>query len=348
MAKTYKNYPEAVSNNAKRGIKLNEEVNNRCATQVGKVRARQLANREAITYDTVKRMYSYLSRAEEYYDESDTKACGTISYLLWGGLAGKRWSKSIIDEEEKIMSSTLLHKSFEDTSMLIKDIDGKKGIVSGYFSKFGNVDRHNDIMAKGCYAKSIAENGPQAKGRIAHLWSHSSYEPIGKLQELNEDDFGLYFVSKIVDSAKGRDVMAYYEAGIVNEHSVGFSIVKEAYEGDDADEPTYKRVRTITEAKLWEGSSVVIGANPETPTISVKDASEEEVKSLIDRLGRMQKQLRNGSKMTDEAFIQLEIECTQIQKALSSLVTEEPQKHSKETEPNLLEIWEGVKVKFEI
>ena len=66
MAKTYKNYPEAVSNNAKRGIELNEAVNNRCATQVGKVRAQQLANREAITYDTVKRMYSYLSRAETY------------------------------------------------------------------------------------------------------------------------------------------------------------------------------------------------------------------------------------------------------------------------------------------
>ena len=82
MAKTYKNYPEAVSNNAKRGIELNEAVNNRCATQVGKVRAQQLANREAITYDTVKRMYSYLSRAETYYDENDTKACGTISYLL--------------------------------------------------------------------------------------------------------------------------------------------------------------------------------------------------------------------------------------------------------------------------
>ena len=43
-------------------------------------------------------MYSYLSRAEEYYDESDTKACGTISYLLWGGLAGKRWAASKLKE----------------------------------------------------------------------------------------------------------------------------------------------------------------------------------------------------------------------------------------------------------
>jgi len=85
---SYADYPDAVSNNAKRGIELNEKVNNKCATQVGKVRAQQLAKKEAITVETIKRMFSYLSRAEEYYDEGDSEACGTISYLLWGGKAG--------------------------------------------------------------------------------------------------------------------------------------------------------------------------------------------------------------------------------------------------------------------
>jgi hypothetical protein len=87
-------YPESVRNNAKRGIELNEKNNNRCATQVGKVRAQQLADGEPITLDTVKRMYSYLSRAAEYYDESDTTACGTISYLLWGGKSALSWAES--------------------------------------------------------------------------------------------------------------------------------------------------------------------------------------------------------------------------------------------------------------
>ena len=43
-------------------------------------------------------MVSYLSRAETYYDPNDTKACGTISYLLWGGLAAKRWAISKLKE----------------------------------------------------------------------------------------------------------------------------------------------------------------------------------------------------------------------------------------------------------
>ena len=43
-------------------------------------------------------MYSYLSRAEEYYDESDTTACGTISYLLWGGKSAKSWAEAKMKE----------------------------------------------------------------------------------------------------------------------------------------------------------------------------------------------------------------------------------------------------------
>lgn len=98
VMESYSDYPESVSNNAKRGIELNEKNNNKCATQVGKVRAQQLADGKPVSVETIKRMYSYLSRAEEYYDENDTQACGTISYLLWGGLSAKRWAESKLKE----------------------------------------------------------------------------------------------------------------------------------------------------------------------------------------------------------------------------------------------------------
>ena len=95
---TYSDYGEGVRNNAKRGIELNKKVNNRCATSVGKIRAQQLARGEKLSVSTIKRMYSYLSRAEEYYDPNDSKACGTISYLLWGGKAGLAWSRGKLKE----------------------------------------------------------------------------------------------------------------------------------------------------------------------------------------------------------------------------------------------------------
>lgn len=97
---TYSDYPTSVRNNAKRGIELNEKQNNKCATQVGKVRAQQLAKGEPISKETIKRMYSYLSRAEEYYDEGDTTSCGYISYLLWGGKSALRWAESKLKELE--------------------------------------------------------------------------------------------------------------------------------------------------------------------------------------------------------------------------------------------------------
>ena len=68
VLESYSDYPSSVSNNAKRGLKLNEAVNNKCATQVGKIRAQQLAQGKPISKEIIKRMYSYLSRAEAYYN----------------------------------------------------------------------------------------------------------------------------------------------------------------------------------------------------------------------------------------------------------------------------------------
>jgi len=95
---SYSDYPNSVSNNAKRGIELNEKQGNKCGTQVGKVRAQQLAKGEPISVETIKRMHSYLSRAEVYYDPNSTTECGTISYLLWGGKAALGWSRNKLRE----------------------------------------------------------------------------------------------------------------------------------------------------------------------------------------------------------------------------------------------------------
>jgi len=118
ILESYTDYPSGVKNNAKRGLELNEKVNNKCATQVGKIRAQQLAQGKPISEETIKRMYSYLSRAEEYYDENDKEACGTISYLLWGGKAGKRWAESKLKELGEI---ELASEVINDSMAIIDD-----------------------------------------------------------------------------------------------------------------------------------------------------------------------------------------------------------------------------------
>ena len=140
IMESYSDYPDAVSNNAKRGRELNEKVNNKCATDVGKIRSATLEAKKPVSVETIKRMYSYLSRAEEYYKEGDNEACGTISYLLWGGKAGKRWAESKLKElgelklasvkvndDFAIIMDRLAYSSKEKAEQIAEDI-GCEGI----------------------------------------------------------------------------------------------------------------------------------------------------------------------------------------------------------------------------
>lgn len=96
---SFSDYGDSVKNNAKRGRELNEANGNKCATGVGKVRSAQLEAGKPISIETIKRMYSYLSRAEIYYDQADSNSdCGYISFMLWGGKSALSWSRNKLRE----------------------------------------------------------------------------------------------------------------------------------------------------------------------------------------------------------------------------------------------------------
>jgi hypothetical protein len=97
--------PEGAASAARRGLKLRESLppSRRGGTAVGITRAHQLANREAISFSTVKRMYSFFARHS--VDKSgegwgkDSK--GWQAWLLWGGDAGKTWADGIVARHKK-------------------------------------------------------------------------------------------------------------------------------------------------------------------------------------------------------------------------------------------------------
>ena len=114
---SYNDYPEKVKSNAKRGIELNKENGNKCATQVVKVRAQQLANGENVSLDTIRRMRAFLIRQKDNYElarnRKDYSACGYISYLLWGGEEAIGWA------EKKLRQAG---EEFEELSAVEKEI----------------------------------------------------------------------------------------------------------------------------------------------------------------------------------------------------------------------------------
>ena len=88
---TYSDYPESATNNAKRAIKWKEEKGSDCGTQTGWTRARQLANRDNISRDTIARMASF-KRHQQHKDVPYSEGCGGIMWDAWGGSSGVNWA----------------------------------------------------------------------------------------------------------------------------------------------------------------------------------------------------------------------------------------------------------------
>lgn len=91
--------PLAVARAARRGLALRESLppSRRGGTIIGVRRASQLANRQPVSLDTIKRMASYFARHEvdkqgEGWGE-DSK--GYQAWLLWGGDPGRAWANRI-------------------------------------------------------------------------------------------------------------------------------------------------------------------------------------------------------------------------------------------------------------
>jgi len=104
FADTIKDYPDGVKSAAQRALKYADENGwGSCGTEVGKQRANQLAKGEPISVDTIKRMYSYLSRHKVDLDSSKEygDGCGKLMYDAWGGKAGLTWSESKLGQLEK-------------------------------------------------------------------------------------------------------------------------------------------------------------------------------------------------------------------------------------------------------
>jgi len=195
----------------------------------------------------------------------------------------------------------------------IVDADMKQGIVTGYFSKFNNVDADGDIIRPGAFTKTIQEQGPDSKlPRIKHLLNHDPSMPLGKITKLYEDSYGLAYESQIGSHELGEDFIQMIESGLITEHSIGFKIIKrnavQSYE-NYLRNPELGQFE-ITEIKLYEGSSLTAwGANPLTPITSLK--SEKDLERVVKQQEMIEKFCRNSS-ATDETIQMLLLHSKQL------------------------------------
>jgi HK97 family phage prohead protease len=149
----------------------------------------------------------------------------------------------------------MLEKNFK---FQIKDLT-EAGEFTGFASIFGNVDLQGDIVEKGAFARTLQHKG----GRVPLLWQHKTDEPIGYV-DVEEDDRGLRVTSGkllINEVVRSKEAYALMKAGVLKGMSIGYDVVKEAWE---------KSNRILKELKLWEVSLVTFPANPSAGVTGVK------------------------------------------------------------------------------
>ena len=195
----------------------------------------------------------------------------------------------------------------QDIGYEVMDVDTEQRRVKAVWARTGNIDLDNDIIVPEAFTKTLKERGPVGKNLVWSLVDHCAEMEavIGKPEQLYVEGDMLIAITPIVMTETGEDVLKMYEAGLINQHSIGFSTINSSV-GKDG-------VRTITELKLYEGSAVLWAANPETPTISIK--SEVKKQQLANRLEKLLKAFKGG-RFTDETFALMEIEIKRIQSDL--------------------------------
>jgi HK97 family phage prohead protease len=158
----------------------------------------------------------------------------------------------------------------------VKVLDVAARTIEGYLSVFNVRDLCGEMTVKGTFAKSISERGPKsgAKAKIAFLWQHNMQEPIGQIVELKEDNYGLYFKAVLDNVPRGLQALEQINSGTLNQFSFGYKYV---WDKTKYDEETDTIV--LLEVKMYEGSVVTLGCNPETYAIkSIEDLMLEKEK----------------------------------------------------------------------
>ncbi|ACU61353.1 HK97 family phage prohead protease [Chitinophaga pinensis] len=224
------------------------------------------------------------------------------------------------------MQSALERKQFNLKAL---DVDTKTRSVKIAIAELESVDRDNEIFSPTAFDKTIAERGPKGTNEVWHMADHgwSLNSALSKFKELYKEGKYIVGISDYRDTKLWRDtIWPLYEAGDINQHSVGFRTVKSISSEDGSP-------REILEVTLWEGSAVLWGANPYTPVMGITKSAfkQEDVDDAISRYDKLIKAVKSGRFEEDDSLLMLELKRLQQFTIDLSRISTQPEPGS--TEP---------------
>ena len=150
------------------------------------------------------------------------------------------------------------HKSLSIPFELKREPDAD-GYFEGYAAVFETVDQGMDVIQRGAFAKSLGSGR-----KVKLLWQHDMGSVIGVLEELREDERGLYVKGRLLaDVRKGAEALSLLRAGAIDGISIGYRVVQATKEGGGS-------VRRLLEVDLYEVSLVTMPMNELATVTDVK------------------------------------------------------------------------------
>lgn len=158
-----------------------------------------------------------------------------------------------------------------------------EGVIEGYASVFGNVDRGGDKVMPGAFAESLAK-ARQTGRKVKMLWQHNPGQPIGVWDDLAEDAKGLWVKGRLImEVAQAREAHALMKAGALGGLSIGYTTKASEPDGN---------VRLLKSVDLYEISPVTFPMNERAKISSVK---AEGCETIIEKLAA-------GDRLTEREF----------------------------------------------
>jgi HK97 family phage prohead protease len=163
----------------------------------------------------------------------------------------------------------------------VKEVS-EDGTFHGIASVYGVEDLGGDVIDKGAFKKTLAENPV-----VPILWQHKSESVIG--EGVVKEYQGKILIDAKLDMDDDEAVKAHkkLKRGLIKGLSIGFQTVKSTWEDVEG-----RMVRHIGELKLWEVSVVTFPMLPDAQVTRVKSddrvsALESQVQALHARLTAM-------------------------------------------------------------
>ena len=213
--------PEGVAAAAKRALEwIKDGQAGGGFTDTGRARASQLANRNAVSKDTISRMVSFFARHEVdkkaqgfNQGEKGFPSPGRVAWDAWGGDAGKSWSESVASKFNK-EKTTMANDFANSYAAIVKQEKQEDGSLLVYGKA---TDDSLDIDQQICDDTWLSSAMPEWFKTGGNIREQHSSIAAGVAKEYEAKADGHYISVLVVDPVSVKKV----ESGVLKGFSIG-------------------------------------------------------------------------------------------------------------------------------